>query len=366
MKSTLRLSVIAIAAAAGGCASFDSTSSRTAEAPPATSGSMMRVANTQSPMEVDMPLLGPADAKPGQCFAKVFVPARYETRDEEVVKTAATERIEIVPAQIEEVQEQVIVRPATTRLEVVPAVYETVEEQVEVTPERTVIEEVPAVYETVTEQVLVKPAVWAWKRASEGASSDITRVDAATGDVLCLVEIPAQYESVTKQVVKTPATTRERTIPAEFKTVTRQVLKTPATTREVQVPAEYETVTVRKVVNPAAQRTVAVPAEYETVQRTVLAETARSDWRQVLCEVNATDATIRAMQDQLREAGFDPGPSTGDLNEQTLQALHQYQAANGLPVDRGAYVNIRTAEALGVTTAQAPASADMDASEASQ
>ncbi|HZP87199.1 MAG TPA: peptidoglycan-binding domain-containing protein, partial [Burkholderiales bacterium] len=220
-------------------------------------------------------------------------------------------------------------------------------------------------YETVTERVLVKPAVWAWKKASEGARSDITRVDPSTGEVLCLVEVPAQYETITKQVVKTPATTREREIPPVYKTVERQVLKTPATTREVQVPAEYTTVKVQKMVEPAREQRVAVPAQYETVQRTVLASPAKEEWRQVLCEVNSTPENIRALQDALRAAGYDPGPSTGELNAATMRALRQYQAARNLPVDPGQYVNMATVQALGVQAGTPPATAQTGASESS-
>lgn len=310
----------------------------------------------------EVPLIGPPGAKPGECYARVFNPARYETRPEQVVKTAATEKVEITPAKFEETDQQVMVKPATTRLEVVPAVYETVDEQVMVEPARTVTEEVPAQYESVTERVIVKPAVWAWKKASEGAHSNITRVD-ERGEVLCLVEVPAEYKTVTTQRVKTPATTREREIPAVYKTVQRQVLKTPATTREVQVPAEYTTVKVQRMVTPAQRQTVQVPAEYETMQRTVLASPAKEEWRQVLCDANATQQNVRALQDALRTAGYDPGPSTGSLNASTMRALRDYQAARNLPVDRGDYVNLATVQSLGVNTGSAAATADTNAQE---
>ena len=73
-------------------------------------------------------LLPPAE--PGQCYARVFVPPTYETRTEDVLKKAATERVEIVPAAYETVEEEVLVEAASTRIEVVPAEYGWVEEQV--------------------------------------------------------------------------------------------------------------------------------------------------------------------------------------------------------------------------------------------
>jgi hypothetical protein len=209
--------------------------------------------------------------------------------------------------------------------------------------------------------------MWVWRKASEGAQSDVTRVDAATGEILCLVEVPAQYDTVAKQVVKTPARTREVEIPAEYKTVSRQVLKTPATTREVEVPAEYTTMTVTKMVSPAREVRVEVPAEYETVQKVVLAQPASEEWRQVLCAANATRDDIRRLQDALRTAGYDPGPSTGEIDRATLSALQAYQQARQLPVDRGAYVNMATAQSLGVAPeSAADRSADEDMTAAEQ
>lgn len=349
----LRLSALSLAVLATGCASIQHDRATTTSSPVATPAPRTLAAQDE------VPLVGPPNARPGECYARVFNPARYEQRPEQVIKTPASMRVETIPAQTEEVEEQVLVKAATTRIEVIPAVYETVEEDVVVEPARTVIEEVPAQYETVTERVMVKPAVWAWKKASEGADSSVRRVD-DNGEVLCLVEVPAQYENVTRERVKTPATTRERQIEAVTRKVQRQVLKTPASTREVEVPAEYQTVKVQRVITPARQQTVEVPAEYDTLQRTVLASPAHEEWRQVLCAANATPENVRALQDALRTAGYDPGPSNGRIDTPTLRALRSYQAARELPVDKGDYVNLATVQALGVNAAPAPAAATGD------
>ena len=41
----------------------------------------------------------PSDAKPGECYAKVFVPEQFESRTESVCTREASERLEIVPAK---------------------------------------------------------------------------------------------------------------------------------------------------------------------------------------------------------------------------------------------------------------------------
>jgi peptidoglycan hydrolase-like protein with peptidoglycan-binding domain len=53
--------------------------------------------------------------------------------------------------------------------------------------------------------------------------------------------------------------------------------------------------------------------------------------------------TIREAQEQLESAGFDPGPATGDLHEQTREALRKYQDVKGLPVSGDLDARTRTA-----------------------
>jgi hypothetical protein len=292
----------------------------------------------------------PQEARPGQCYARVVVPARYEPVTETVLKKEASSRIEIVPAEFQDVEERVLVRPATTRLEAVPPVFEEVEEQVLVRPATTRIEPVPATYRTVTENVLVRSAYTVWKRSSELTPAERAQqaIDPGAGDILCLVEVPAEYKTVTSEVLVTPATTREIPVPAEYTTVKKTVLKTPATTREIAVPAEYRTVMVRRMVAPERQVTIQIPAEYETVTKQTLRSTATTEWREVLCDNNATPATLSAIQQALRKAGFDPGREDGRVDPKMMDSVRAFQMARGLPVDSDRYINIQTVKSLGV------------------
>jgi hypothetical protein len=292
----------------------------------------------------------PPGAKPGECYVRAVVPAQYETVEERVLVKAASSRIEVTPAEFQDVEEQVLVRPATTRLETVPAVFEEVEEQVLVRPAATRLEPVPATYRTVTEQVLVKPAYTVWKRSSELTAEERARqgLDADAGDILCLVQVPAEYKTVTREVLDTSATTREIQVPAEYMTVKKMVLKSPATTRTIEVPAEYRTVMVRKMVAPAREVEIAIPAEYATVTRQVVAAPATTEWREVLCDNNATPATLAALQQSLRQAGFDPGRNDGKVDSTMMAAVRAFQQAKGLPTDAGRYINMATVKALGV------------------
>lgn len=265
------------------------------------------------------------DAKPGECYAKVIIPAKYETRTEEVVVSEASKRIEVVPAKYEMVEEKVMVKDASYNLIPVAPVYETVTEKVEVTPAGThwtltakgktrrasaslvsyaqqaglptgnaeagqcyVEYYKPATYKTESETVTKK-------EASERIKVVPARYEWVEEQVLVkeasqkVVQVPATYETVTEKVMISPATTEwkkgrglvERIdnstgeimclveIPAKYKTVTRQVLKTAATVETVEIPAEYATQKIRKLVESASEVREEIPAEFETVTRRV-------------------------------------------------------------------------------------------------
>lgn len=285
--------------------------------------------------------VGPDGAKPGECYARVIIPAVYKTTNERVLIKEKSERIEIIPARYKVVQEKVEVKPETTRLEVIPGRYETVAEQVEIKPAIIKLKIVPAVYKTIDEQVLVKPAITEtrevpavfkavmetklveparteWKLGSEietsgsvalaSASQTIerfgdynvldTRIE-ATGELMCLVEIPAKYETIEKRVIEEPAKTITVEIePAEYKTVTKTILLQPETTREVTIPAEYGTVEVTRLVEPEQEREISVPAEYRTVSVTKLVESAKEQPITIPAEYTTVTSSKRLSEEQ--------------------------------------------------------------------
>ena len=285
--------------------------------------------------------LFPPNAKAGECYTRVLVPANYETKTERLLKRAASDRVEIIPAKYEWVEEQVLVTEASERIEVVPAEYGYAEEQVLVKPASTRLVEVPAEYGWEEEKILVKPAHQIWKKGR----GPIERVNDGTGEILCLVEVPAEYRTVRKKVVKSPATTRTVEIPAEYKTVRKKVVKNPATTRTVTIPAEYKTVRVRKMVSPPRENRIPIPEEYQTVTRRVKVTEEHMAWREILCETNAHPGIISQIQRALTSAGYNTGGADGRIGPQTLSAVAAYQRAKGLPVGG---LTMRTIESLGI------------------
>ncbi len=323
-----------------------------------------------------------ADAKIGNCYAEYYIPAQYKTETQQVLKTEASQKIEIIPAKYEMKEEKVLVKEASSKLI-----------------------EVPAVYETVTEQVLVKPATTEWKKGR----GPVERLDNSTGEIMCLVEVPAVYKTVSKRVLKTPANTKKVEIPAEYKieqvrklvtpaqevkkeipatyeTVTKRIktadekvmwavrgsnidgkatgatlclkeipavyktveqkkVKTPAISKIVEIPPEYKVIKKRKLVTPAAEKKIEIPAKTQMVSKKVKVKDETQQWQPVLCETNMSTNLITEIQRALKNAGHNPGPIDGKIGNQTMVAVDSYQRANGLP--RGG-LTLRTIEKLGI------------------
>lgn len=269
----------------------------------------------------------PPGAKPGECYTRVYVPPTYETTTEQVMKRAASEKIEIVPARFETVEERVLIKEEAEKIEVVPATFKEVEERVLIRPESEELVPVQPEYEDVKEQVLVQAAYVTWKKGR----GPIEKVDETTGEIMCLVEVPAEYKTVLKRVVKKPGSITAVKKPAEYKSVKKQIIDQPATTRVVKIPPEYATVKVQKLVEPAKETRVKIPEEFETVNKTTKKTEGHLAWRQILCETNVTPDVVKKIQEALREAGVYKGPADGNLGPGTVTSIVSYQKAKGLP-----------------------------------
>ena len=111
------------------------------------------------------------------------------------------------------------------------------------------------------------------------------------------------------------------------------------------VPAVYNTVTVEKLVTPSSEETLVVPATYKSIDKRVVSGGGGLEWREVLCDTNATSSKIRSVQQALSDAGYS-NPVDGEFGPATLTAMESYQRSNNLPVG---YLTISTVESLGLT-----------------
>lgn len=268
----------------------------------------------------------PPNAKTGECYARVLIPATYRTVSKDVIKSKASTKINIIPATYETVTEQVLVKEAGETLTTIPAVYDWVEEQVLVSAESSKLLTHPTEYGTESEQILIKPAYSTWKKGR----GPIEKINGGTGEIMCLVEVPAEYRTVTTRVVTRPASTETMVIPAVYKTVKKKVMVTPPKVVRNTIPSEYKTINVRKVATPPRENVTNIPAVYDTVVQEEKVTSAEMKWRPILCETNTTSDIILRIQQALDKAGYNPGSIDGKLGGATMNALSSFQKDNGM------------------------------------
>jgi putative peptidoglycan binding protein len=284
----------------------------------------------------------PPNAKPGECYARVLIPATYRTETKDVVKSEASYRLNVTEPQYEWVNERVLVKEESEVAETIPAKYDWRTESVLVKEAHEHLKTIPAVYETKTEKILVKPAYTTWKKGH----GPIERVDNSTGEIMCLVEVPAEYKTVSTRVLVTPARTEKVTHPAEYKEVKKRVMVEGPKMVKRTIPAEYKTVKVRKVAVPAQEQRIEIPAKYQTVTNKVKVTDSYMQWRTILCETNTTHDVVRRIQRALQSAGHNPGDIDGIIGNDTIEAVKSYQRAKRLAVGQ---ITTETLKSLGVS-----------------
>lgn len=280
--------------------------------------------------------LGPPDARPGQCFARVTLPARTETYQEQVLVEGAREEKRVIPARTQTRTKQVVVREERRRTVVEPPVYDTVTETVVVRPGYERTEVTPAQTRRITERV-VEPPRRVWKLVRSPLQPTV---------IWCLVEEPGRTRTVSRTVVVKPESVRRTPVAPEYASVPREVLRRPATTREIVEPAVVKQVTTQEVVEPSRVEVIRTPARYAAVPRTRTLEPERREWVRVLCETEADPARIRSIQKALKARGFYRGEVDGVYGPATADAVQRFQRAKGLAHE--GYLSHPTLEALAV------------------
>ena len=285
--------------------------------------------------------LPPPEARPGECYAKTIVPAKYNEVRQTIVKREASEVISIVPARYEWVEEKVVVKEASESIEVIPATYRWIEEKVLIEPASFELVPVATEFESVAEKVLDSPEQISWSNQC----GPLQTVEHMTGDILCLVTEPATHKTITRHVVSEPATTRRVERPAVFKMVRRQVLDTPARVVRTPQPAQYEMIRVRKLVSPEQVVRTLTPIEYQSVASKEKVSDEHFAWRRVICDASLDETMIRGLQRALKKRGFFPDKVDGIFGAASRDAVESFQSNNGLA--RGA-LTVETLEALGL------------------
>ncbi len=250
-------------------------------------------------------------ATPGMCFHEHYIPAEYTYENETVLVKGAYDVVSVAEPEYRWVEKQVLVKEASTELKTIPAVYG-----------------------TETEQVVDVAAHTIWKKGT----GPIQKIDAATGEIMCLVEVPATYKTVSRTILQSPARTEQVTIPAVYKTVKVRELATGAQEVRTEVPAVYDTVKVQKKLSetafvwheihnthhPKQTRTgnkiclTEKPAVYETVTTTVV-DTPASTARVEIPAVYKTVEVTKLVKDASESREVIPAEYT-EVVSQELQA----------------------------------------------
>jgi len=188
----------------------------------------------------------PPNAKAGECYAKVVIPAKYKT-----------------------VEERVLVQEASNKISVIPAKYEWVEEKIEMTPASKKLITVPATYKKVTEVVEVKPASKSWHVNLRKHAAPVSK------EIL----VAAKLKGVDLDATAPGTCYKEYYTPETYKTVTEEVVTQKETTKTKVIPAQYEMVEKTIEVKPASKKTITVPATYGFTEEKVLVEKEKTVWK---------------------------------------------------------------------------------------
>ncbi|HTK35101.1 MAG TPA: peptidoglycan-binding domain-containing protein [Caulobacteraceae bacterium] len=290
----------------------------------------------------------PANARPGECYGKVMLPAAYRSSRRQVLVRGPWTETRRAAAVVKRTPRRVLVRPEVIeRIHTAP-VYRTEVAWVEHPGQvRHVVE--PARYEIVRETVQVEAAHAEWRRTSAplayGETASGQTMLQPTGEVVCRVWVPARYETVERRVKVAGGRSYDLVGPARQEKVVRRVLVSRGGWIERRRPAVYRTTYVERVVRPGGDEVVRHPATYRTVETRTLIRPARQGWSRVVCGERTDRAFIQRMQQALIARGFDPGPADGAGRPTTYSALRAFQHQHGLAEGQ---MTPETAAALGL------------------
>ncbi|PID33892.1 MAG: hypothetical protein CR955_00280 [Thiotrichales bacterium] len=227
------------------------------------------------------------DAKPGECYAKVIVPAQYEIKTEKVLIKPESEKVEVKPAVFDIAEKSVVAKEGFTKVKVIPAKFREKIEEVEVSKAST---------EWVTsldkKGIPASPALLA---AAKTNSIDIS--SAAIGECFREYYVPAKYEKTEKEVLVKEEYEEIKVADAQFEETEETVVVKQASKKKVYKPAEYETIEEKIEIEPAKAVwkkgdgpitkidnstgeilcLIQVPAKYKIIKKTVLKNPAAID-----------------------------------------------------------------------------------------
>ena len=316
-----------------------SQSSAMSESNSNSSSNSEAVASSNS--SADTTSLTPPNAKAGECYAKVLIPAEYATKSEEKLLTAKVEKLSVTKPTYKNVDYKILDKAESFKYILVPATYKCVQNRVMVEPEKVTYKVIPATFKEVEEKIMISPAQQVWKKGK----GPISKIDNHTGDIMCLMEEPAKYKTVKTTVVDEPARTEKIVTPAVYKNIKAKVVDQEARTEKVMIPATYKVITVQEIDTEATINKAAKEETYQTVETTYMSKPEELKWERILCETNTNKNTVKELQQALADRNYNPGGIDGVYGRNTQKALTAFQIDNNLP--SGA-LTLESLDALGI------------------
>jgi len=268
----------------------------------------------------------PPHAVAGQCYARVKVPAQYNSVQETVLVEDSYETLSVTPPQLQTRQEQVVVKDASTRYEVRQPRYETRNEQILVAPAYEKLSVSQPSFKKVIETFSSSQPQMVWKRGnptklaaqgykihSTASSGGVSYGGSYSGhsgggqcldacEIWCLVEVPGETIAYERTVLDQPAQVMRMAVDAKYQTIRKQVLVDPGGVSEIPVPAEYQSVSVEELVAPGYVDQTTVPAKYGYLDRKELISAETYEWKQVICKPGTGTISFQT------EPSVDPSP----------------------------------------------------------
>ncbi len=208
-------------------------------------------------------------AKVGECYKKIILPAKYETKEELIEIEKASKKIIVKNPRFKTISKQIEVSPSYTEIKDIMAQFKTV-------PKKFPINE-KKVYYTIgkNKQIPLKPEFVKYVK-KQGIDLDSLKV----GE--CYIEYAKLQppKVIKKEFIKKQAYEIIDIEPPKFKIIKKKIEIKPAYTKIVKTPAVYETKTEKILVKPAQKKYIKesngvvciteIPPVYKAITKKIL------------------------------------------------------------------------------------------------
>ena len=282
-----------------------------------------------------LPTAIPSNPNPGECYARVEIPARYDTQMQQVLIQDGYTEYNVQQPSITSRAQEVMIKEPSVEYRVRQPRYSTVTEQMMVRPSYEKLQVSPPEFKNITETRQVTGPRLVWKKGNPaelkaqgyvihstanggpggqgfhsttqyGATQADPQLCGATCEIWCLVEEPGQTVSYSRRVMTKPSTVHRIPVEARYQSITKQVVVDPGGVEEIPVPAQYQTVTVEDVLPARATPAREVPPQYEGVGVKVPVENSRYEWRRVICDTGQPLEPMAQAPDNVPQVNHGP------------------------------------------------------------